>query len=154
MSVASPIADHFSGILNNLSMPKSWIEEGVESPTAECMKHSFFVINRLFETYGILPYKITMSKEGGIFAAYKNPRNKNILRLEVDNELDVVAVVSDGVAISQSGILGGDDRECSIIDAFDRLVELKTSVSGSANSIGIALHEDLCGLHVRNIKWR
>jgi hypothetical protein len=108
MSVASPIADHFSGILNNLSMPKSWIEEGVESPTAECMKHSFFVINRLFETYGILPYKITMSKEGGIFAAYKNPRNKNILRLEVDNELDVVAVVSDGVAISQSGILQGE----------------------------------------------
>ena len=86
------------------------------------------MINRLFFRYGILPYKVSVSREGGIFAAFQNPRNKNILRVEVDNDLDVVAVVSDGVSILESGLLQGDDVELAVIESFDSAMASKAGV--------------------------
>jgi len=103
-------------------MPKGWSDEGVDPPSASCTQYSRQVLRRLFDTYGIIPYKITVSKDGGIFAAYKAPSNKNILRIEVDNELDVVAVVSDGDSILDSGLLEADDLEQSLINTFNRSV--------------------------------
>ncbi len=75
---------------------------------------------RLFDNYGLIPYKIVPSKEGGVFAAFKNPLNENILRVEVDNELDVAAVVSDGHSILESALIEDDDSERSLIECFNR----------------------------------
>ena len=122
MAEASPVGQHLRTLIDNLSMPKSWIEEGVEAPTSDCFSYTKRVLTRLFDTYGIIPYKITMSKEGGVFAAYKSPHNKNTLRLEIDNELDVVAVVSDGEVILDSGVLIEDDFEEGIVDCFNSQV--------------------------------
>jgi hypothetical protein len=63
---------------------------------------------------------VTASKEGGVYLAYKSPANFNILRIAVDNELDVVAVVSDGKTILASGDLEDDRAEAEIIGALQR----------------------------------
>ena len=118
----SPISNHLEGLVTNLSMPKNWYNEGVDPPSDACKTYSRQVLRRLFDTYGIIPYKITVSKDGGVFAAYKSANTKNILRIEVDNELDVVAVVTDGSSILDSGLLEEDDREQSLIAALNRSV--------------------------------
>jgi len=118
-TLLSPVESHLEGLIAHLSMPKSWVDEGVEGPTEACTRYSFQVVRRLFATYGIIPYKITASKQGAVFAAYKNPHNVRTLRIEVDNELDVAAVVSDGEAILDSGLLEGDDLERSLLSSFD-----------------------------------
>lgn len=119
-SDVSLVSNHLEGLVTNLSMPKAWQEEGVEAPSPACHQYSLQVLRRLFDSYGIIPYKITVSKDGGVFAAYKTPQSKNILRIEVDNELDVVAVVSDGDSILDSGLLEADDLEQSLINRFNR----------------------------------
>lgn len=110
---------HLKSQLENLSLPRAWIQDGTEEPSPDCLKWSLQVLCRLFDNYGLIPYKIVPSKEGGVFAAFKNPLNANILRVEVDNELDVVAVVSDGQCILESGLLEDDDLERSLIECFD-----------------------------------
>ena len=109
---------HFKSQLNNLSLPRAWELDGVEQPSPDCLEWSLQVLCRLFDNYGLIPYKIVPSKEGGVFAAYKNPLNANILRVEVDNEFDVVAVVSDGQSVLESGLLEDDDLEQSLIRCF------------------------------------
>jgi hypothetical protein len=115
-----PVAAHLESLVDNLVIPHSWRIEGFDAPTASCLIFSKSILRRLFDNYGFLPYKIAASKEGGVFAAYRTPSGKITLRVEVDNELDVVAVVSDGHQILDSGFLEADDIERSIIDSFTR----------------------------------
>ena len=110
---------HFKSQLDNLSLPPAWTREGTPLPLSDCLEWSLQVLCRLFDNYGLIPYKIMPTKEGGVFAAYKNPLNGNVLRVEVDNELDVVAVVSDGQSILESCLLEDDDMERSLINTFD-----------------------------------
>jgi hypothetical protein len=117
---SSIVIQHLRSLVDNLSMPESWRIEGVEEPTQDCMIYAGTVLRRLFESFGLIPYKTSISKDGGILAAYRSSHGRNILRVEVDNELDAVAVVTDGVAILNSGLLEGDDTERSIIDSFNR----------------------------------
>jgi hypothetical protein len=117
--LSSPVDLHLEGLIKHLSMPKSWIDEPVEAPSEDCKRYALEVARRLCATYGIIPYKITVSKEGGVFAAYRNPHNDRTLRIEVDNDLDVAAVVSDGDAILDSGLLEADDLERSLLGCFD-----------------------------------
>jgi|GEM_PF-4143404 len=108
VSEESAVQDHIRGLLNKLRLPASWAEEGVHHPTEECVKQSLKIMLRLFARYGIIPYKSAASREGGTFAAYRASKNNNILRLDVDNELDAVAVVSDGTSVLCSAFIGHD----------------------------------------------
>jgi hypothetical protein len=118
----SPVIQHIQSLVSNLSMPEAWRKEGVEEPSEDCIMYAGTILRRLFENYDLIPYKTSVSKDGGIFAAYRSPHNKNILRVEVDNELDAVAVVTDGAEILSSGLLEGDDTEHSIIRSLTRIM--------------------------------
>ena len=114
-------ADSFLATLHrDVAIPEAWRREGVESPTEGCIEAALQLSQRLFGTYEMIPYKVTASKEGGVYLAYKSPANLNILRIEVDNDLDVVAVVSDSKAILASGVLEDDAKEAEIIGVFQR----------------------------------
>lgn len=111
------ISNHLAAMLKNARMPASWMEEGIENPTSDCRYFTLNLLSRLSTEFGIIPYKVAFSKEGGLFAAYRSD-NGNVLRIEVDNELDAVAVVSDGIEILDSGLLEADDLERGILNAF------------------------------------
>lgn len=115
----SPISKHLRGLIKNLKIPTSWRSDGTELPSSACVDYTQEVLIRLFDMYGVIPYKTAVSKEGGIFAAFNTPHDNNILRIEVDNDLDVIAAVSDGTKILDSGVIEGDDVERGIIRSFD-----------------------------------
>jgi hypothetical protein len=135
--VFSPVETYLEGLIAHLSMPKSWIDEQIGGPTEDCKRYSFEVLRRLFGTYGVIPYKIAFSKDGGVFAAYKNPHNNRILRIEIDDDLDVVAVVSDGQAIVESGLLEGDDLERSLLASFDPQLARAFSLPRAPGSLSL-----------------
>jgi hypothetical protein len=116
----APVDSFLATLHRDVSIPEAWRREGVEPPAGECVESALALSRRLFTAYGIIPYKVTASKEGGVYLAYKSPANSNILRIEVDNELDVVAVVSDGKSILASGVLEDDRAEAEIIGSFQR----------------------------------
>ena len=108
---------HFDALLDSLKMPRSWREDNVDKPTSDCLRWSKEILGLLATKYGIIPYKVAYSKEGGVFAAYQNVNNDMILNLEIDNDLDVVAVLSDGIRVTNSEILE-TENERDIINAF------------------------------------
>jgi hypothetical protein len=118
---ASPVYQHLDSLIANLFMPTSWRDEGIEEPSDDCKIYARTVFRRLFDQFGLIPYKTSISKDGGLYAAYRSACGRNTLRIEIDNELDAVAVVSDGAAILSSGLLEGDDDERSIVDALNRI---------------------------------
>lgn len=68
--------------------------------------------------YDIWPEKVVVTEEPGFLIRYRNPINGNVLRIEVDNDLDVCAVVSDGCDILASGFMDADDEKKRIFSAF------------------------------------
>lgn len=126
------IQSHMQSMLENAKMPNSWVEEGIEEPTDDCKYYTLTLLSRLNVEFGLIPYKVAVSKEGGMFAAYRRVDNGNIMRVEIDNELDAVAVVSDGSRILDSGILESDDLEKGIVDAFNGSTALAIEVYSSA----------------------
>lgn len=119
-TAVEPVAVYLESLVSNLSVPQSWRLEGIEMPTQDCRTYAGFLLRRLFDSYGLIPYKTSISKEGGVFAAYRGNHNNNILRVELDNDLDAVAVVSDGVSILDSAILDADDNERALVAIFNR----------------------------------
>ena len=116
----APVDSFLATLHRDIAVPEAWRREGVEPPSQPCVEAALGLSRRLFAEYGIIPYKVTASKEGGVYLAYKSPANSNILRIEVDNELDVVAVVSDGKAILASAVLENDATEADIIRSIQR----------------------------------
>lgn len=112
------IVRRINTLVRTLTLPRSWSQEKVESPTPDCIEYTIVLLRRLFTNYGLVPYKITASKDGGVLAVYKEDAGVNVLRVEVDNDLDAVAVVSDGNSILSSGLLEQDDEESWILDSF------------------------------------
>lgn len=97
------------------------------APTQDACRFARQFLQGLFSSYGIIPYKVTHSKEGGIYAAYRSPRDSGVLlRVEIDNELDVVATVSRNKEIVASGFFESD--EAGIIRAFDERLAGSPSV--------------------------
>ena len=115
---ALKIQDHVRTLTETAKLPVSWSREGIEAPSQECRDYASQVLGRIAERYGVIPYKVALSKEVGVFAAYRREDSSNVLRIEVDNELDAVAVLSVAQSVTDSGILEEDDIEESIINAF------------------------------------
>ena len=112
------VEDHIHGLLNSLQVPTSWLQDGVSPPTTECLEESLKIMKRLFAADGMIPYKIAASREGGVFAAYRQFKNGKILRLDVDNDLDAVAVVSDGTTVLGSAFIGHAGEESRLLEMF------------------------------------
>jgi hypothetical protein len=87
-------------------------------PSQECGHLAAQVVRRLHSFHGILPYKITTSGEA-IYFAYENPKIDAVLRVEVDNDLDVVSTLSIGRQVAESAILDGGAEELHICCRFN-----------------------------------
>lgn len=118
---SSPIFQHLDSLISNLVMPASWQAEAVEVPTEDCKIYARSLLRRLYNQYELIPYKTSISKDGGLYAAYRGSPGRNTLRVEIDNELDAIAVVTDGSAILNSGLLEGDDDERAVISALNSI---------------------------------
>ena len=109
--------ERFTNILSSLKMPQRWKSENVESPTRDCLHWAKQTLGRLATQYGMTPNRVAYSVEGGIFVAYLSPDGTRVLNLEIDNDIDVVATISEGKAVLESVVME-DENDLAVLNAF------------------------------------
>lgn len=97
------------------------IDDDVSGPSTDCKYYSESVLSRLFLNYGVLPVRFMVSRDGSLFFSYSDRITGSELRIEVDNELDAVAVLSRGKEVIDSAILENDDGEIELIKKFQTI---------------------------------
>jgi len=113
------LVDFLKGRIDDARVPSRWRDEGVADPTDECRRSCLELTEQLFEKHGLLPVKVVASRQEGIYLEYKSPRSGRILGIEVDNELDIVAVVSDANQTLASGAFEAEKAEGLLCIFFD-----------------------------------
>jgi antitoxin (DNA-binding transcriptional repressor) of toxin-antitoxin stability system len=97
--------------VNEAKVPLRWRQEGVADPTRECRQSCSNLTEQLFAEHGMLPIKVIASRQEGIYLEYKSPDGERTLGVEVDNDLDVVAAVSDASEVLASAAFEGDGAQ-------------------------------------------
>lgn len=80
------------------------LDGGVEMPTAYCRKHAETLVIDLFESFDLVPDRVAGSVEGGILFVYKRGDGLR-LQIEVDNDGDIVGVISTSEKVVRSEII-------------------------------------------------
>jgi antitoxin (DNA-binding transcriptional repressor) of toxin-antitoxin stability system len=114
-------ADFLKGRVDDARIPLRWRDEGIAEPTEDCRRSCLELTQQLFDKHGMLPSKVVASRQEGIYLEYKSPRGGRTLGIEVDNELDIVAVVSDANQTLSSAAFEGDGAEELLHSFFDGL---------------------------------
>jgi antitoxin (DNA-binding transcriptional repressor) of toxin-antitoxin stability system len=104
------VIDYLQTRIKDAAVPSRWRLEGVAEPTDACRQLSVGLTKQLFLNHGLLPVKVVVSRQNGIYLEYKSPVGR-VLGIEVDNELDVVAAVSDADEVLASGAFEGDEAK-------------------------------------------
>ncbi len=120
------VVEFLKSRVSDANVPVRWREEGVADPTQDCRQSCLKLTEQLFIEHGLLPSKVVASRQEGIYLEYKSPHGGRTLGIEVDNELDIVAAVSDAHEVLASGAFEGGGA--------DEL--LRTFFNGLATSAG------------------
>jgi prevent-host-death family protein len=107
----STIHDYLKSRLSDARVPARWSQEGISDPTKDCRELSFRQADQLFQNRRLLPAKVVATRREGIYLEYKSPIGGRVLGIEVDNDLDVVAAVSDAEKVLASAAFEGDEAE-------------------------------------------
>ena len=90
----------------------------VKKPTT-CKGHARSAMLYMNKEFGILPYRLRATHEGTIIASFRNDSGTKNLVAEVDDDADVVIVVSENKEIIGSAMLG--DVDCvALIEKFNK----------------------------------
>ena len=111
--------EFLKGRIDDVRVPPRWRDEGVAEPSNDCRNLCLSHSQRLYVSFGLLPSKVVASRQEGIYLEYKLPQGGRTLGIEVDNELDVVAAVSDANGILASAAFEGEDAERLLRIFFD-----------------------------------
>ena len=103
------VVEFLKARINDAEVPLRWQQEGVAGPSQDCRQSCLKLTEQLFVEHGLLPSKVVASRQEGIYLEYKSPHGGRILGIEVDNELDVVAAISDAHEVLASGPFEGDE---------------------------------------------
>lgn len=90
-----PSIDRLASSISRITLPRRWIEEGVQPPTLECRQKATRICTEIFEKFRLHPDFIAPSKEEGLFFVYRHPKSDRSLSMEIDNELDCLGQVYD-----------------------------------------------------------
>ncbi|MEE9337300.1 MAG: hypothetical protein V3U87_04405 [Methylococcaceae bacterium] len=84
-------------IFEQLYFPLEWEEENISRPNLASKKTALEVCKSLFDTYSLMPDKISPTKEEGVYMRfdYSSGRIKNSLIIEVYNTLEIAAIVTN-----------------------------------------------------------
>lgn len=80
------------------------LREGVAGPSSLSRKNSEILAIDLYESFDLVPERIAASVEGGILFAYKRGDGLR-LEIEVDNDGDIVGVISTSNQVIRSEII-------------------------------------------------
>lgn len=109
LPTSDTVVEFLKGRVQDARVPLRWRQEGVNEPTDDCRQLCLRLAEKLFLDYGLLPSKVVASRQEGLYLDYKSLHSGRSLGIEADNELDVVAVVSDANGILASAAFEGDE---------------------------------------------
>lgn len=87
--------------LESVSLATEFVEEGGVEPSQECRLKTRAVLLTIENKCFCLPSRIGASLEGGIMLVYRFGHDR-VVEVEVDNDLDISCVVSDGKTVIES----------------------------------------------------
>ncbi|HEB30156.1 MAG TPA: hypothetical protein ENI15_04690 [Spirochaetes bacterium] len=93
------IKDYLSAKIYSIIIPRKWKDEDISSPTIKCKEISSKLVIRLFDNYEIIPDRSSATIEGGIFLLYIDFTSGNRLSIEVYNDLDIAAIITNNKKI-------------------------------------------------------
>ncbi len=88
--------------VSSASLSQKWINEGLYPPTVECKELAKNIVSGLYAEYNLYPIRVNATVEEGVFIKYINHINKKELSIEIYNDLDIAALVTNGKEIIAS----------------------------------------------------
>ncbi len=104
-------------MVDQIILRKRWEVEGIKPPNIFCKNKTKEICISLYDKYDIIPRKVDASIEEGIYVLYLNPRNNKTLEIEIYNDLDVAAIVTDN---NINKIISSQDIEQNSFDYIIR----------------------------------
>lgn len=122
MQLPSNIQDHLADFVHDAKFPEQWRVDNIESPSPDCYRSTLELLKQIYCRYGTLPSKVVATRSSTIYACYRNTRSGFTLRIEVDNDLDATAVVSNGSGQIEAGAFEDEfaDRAVAILNGTAR----------------------------------
>jgi ankyrin repeat protein len=101
--VFDPVVKQLSGWIHSLELPQRWRTDGIAPPNYDCKKLAQKVAVALYQDFSLIPIRIALSIEDGIYLKYKNFDNNKVLEIEVYNDnLDIAAILTRNDEIIKS----------------------------------------------------
>jgi antitoxin (DNA-binding transcriptional repressor) of toxin-antitoxin stability system len=105
------VVEYLSSRIRDAKLPRRWAEDGIAEPSDDCRQTAFAAAERLFIERELIPTRVVASRQAGIYLEYKSPQGGRLLGIEIDNERDVVAVVSDANQVLASAAFEGAEAQ-------------------------------------------
>jgi len=98
-----PVVKQLKGWIHSLELPQRWRTDGIAPPNYDCKKLAGKIVEALYEDFSIIPIRIAVSIEEGIYLKYKNFDNKKVLEIEVYNDnLEIAAILTKNNQVIKS----------------------------------------------------
>lgn len=98
----NPIIKNLQDRVISTGMPVRWLSEGIEEPNYLCKIKASEVATKFYREYNLFPERIGASTEGGVMLHYINYINDKTLSIEIDNDLEIAAIVNQYKTILKS----------------------------------------------------
>jgi len=98
-----PVVKQLKAWIHSLELPQRWRAEGIAPPNYDCKQLAEKVVEALYKDFSLIPLRIAVSIEEGIYLKYKNFDNKKVLEIEIYNDnLDIAAILTENDEIIKS----------------------------------------------------
>ena len=98
----SPIIKNLQDRVISSGISERWLSEGIEEPNYLSKIKAFEVAALLYNEYSFFPERVGASSEGGIMLHYINYNNDKTLSIEIDNDLEIAAIINQYKTIVKS----------------------------------------------------
>ena len=95
-SIPRNIAEFIDGKVDDATLGTYLTSQGFKNPGINCYLQAKDVLRWLYNARGILPAKIAVTKGRTLYVAFRNPKQDTTLRLEIDEDCDVVFSIESG----------------------------------------------------------
>ncbi|MBF0338205.1 MAG: hypothetical protein HQL05_10270 [Nitrospirae bacterium] len=96
--------------IRSIPFPDRWRLEGISPPTDDCKETTISTIKYIYDCFKIIPSRIAATIEEGLFFKYINKANGNELSIEIYNDLEKAAILTNNEDI-KSAIDIRDNKE-------------------------------------------
>ena len=115
-----PIKNHLNAKIYSIVIPRKWKDKDISPPTIKCKEISTELVIRLYDEYSLIPERVSATIEGGTFLLYIDFISGNNLSIEVYNDLDIAAIITNNKKIIKTFDIDDENIETVICTLQER----------------------------------